>query len=420
MDLVANVILVLMLGYFHQKIYRSPTYGLAFWLLFLVCHDILNFKPVLKLGLNIEQHDIVFMYFSYVSKLRYDQLKNYIDKDVRLKFFLLFLVFIVVSIPFFAIIKGQPVVSSINSARGFLLFLPAFTYFFSFSYNKAEIDKLFNLHFSVAIAIGVVTLALQLSASDRVVAAHGSLFFALTAIITLNKYYGSGNNKYLLFSLVLIALVVLLRFRSAWITLVFGLVYTHLYNKLNSRVIGIIFSGILVVFVFSIFMPHKYQKFADMLDESASPFKSSDNFENSTGGGRVARWVAQIDGKYEPLVLIWGLGHGYDRRIYFRSSSGDLRLSTVSFHNHYLEQIFRLGFISVITFIAFVIKFLRLNHLRQKSEKDFYMIGVASCLFGCLAFGMVYSFDYQLFILLGIGYSILIRKDEYSSDNTNI
>ena len=76
-----------------------------------------------------------------------------------LKWFLAMLFFIILAIPAFALFKGQSIEGSINASRGFILFLPAFGYFFSFNYSKEETLQLINLFTSAAVVLSVVVFA---------------------------------------------------------------------------------------------------------------------------------------------------------------------------------------------------------------------------------------------------------------------
>lgn len=404
-----------------RRILHRPITGLVFWMLFLLVNDILNMNPTTSIGgFNVMLQDVMFCYFFFASIVclrRSDKLAN----DTTLKWFVGMLFFIVLAIPVFAIFKGQSIESSVNASRGFILFLPAFVYFFSFDYTKEEVDDILNLFTSAAVILAVVVFIFQLTAGDRVVPSSGALFFAFAAVLIYTRYLEKGKAFDLVASLLLIMLVVFLRHRSVWIALGLSLTFVHLYIKLSPRIFALALVTVVGLVSAALIFPNRADKLIDAVSDSASPFRSSDDFENSTGGGRIARWKAQIDNKFEWPIVLWGLGPGYDRTVYMRLHNGEKRLSTASFHNHYLEQLFRIGGISLIILFAFIFKVLRANHLQQANGRDYQYLGPCACIFGTLGFGMMYSFTFLMFIFLGFSYSILnTRNEEDHSDNPDV
>lgn len=421
MDVLILSIFTTMLLVYHRRILRTPVTGFVFWMLFLIINDILNLNPTTSVGgFNVMLQDVMFCYFSYASFICLRR-SDKIAEDTTLKWFLAMLLFIVLAIPAFAMFKGHSLESSINASRGFILFLPAFVYFFSFSYSKVEITEIINLFTSAAVILSVVVFAFQLTSGERVVPSSGALFFAFAAVLNYTRFLDQGKAFDLISSLFLILLVIFLRHRSVWIALGLSLVFVHLYVKLAPRILALMLVTVVALVGATLIFPDQAARFYDKVSESASPFRSSDDFENSTGGGRVARWKAQIENKFEWPVLLWGLGPGYDRTVYMQLPNGEKRLSTASFHNHYLEQLFRIGGISLLILLAFIFKVLRFNHQHQTYQRSYEYLGLSACIFGTLGFGMMYSFTFLMFIFLGFSYSILItRHEEDHSDNTNV
>lgn len=403
---------------FNGRIMRSPMTGFGIWMIFLLINDILNYNPSIHLGVNIMLQDIVFCYFMCAGILRFR--RSGFASDTTLKWFTAMLFFIIISIPVFVLLKGHGLIRSINVSRGFILFPPAFIYFFSFKYASEDIDQILKWFVNIALVSAIIVFALQLFSKERVVPSSGALFFAFAAIMTYIKFLENGKPADLLAGLFLLLLVVFLRHRSVWIALGLSLVFIHFYIKLTPRMVTVILVMIVGLVCAAVIFPKKAQELTGKIIESASPFKSSDDFENSTGGGRVARWTAQLESKFEWPVLLWGLGPAYERKVYMNLPGGEKRLSTASFHNHYLEQMFRIGGISVLIFLIFITRLLRINHDLQSSERNFQNIGLCACIFGTLGFGMMYSFTFLLFIFLGITYSILTMNHENSSDHTDI
>ena len=410
---------LILLFYFHNRIIQSPLAGLGFWMIFLIINDIVNYNPVINMGVNIMLQDVVFCYFMFAGILRIRESTQF-QNDRALKWFTAMLFFIVLSIPVFVLLKGHALIRSINVSRGFILFLPAFIYFFSFSYSKKDIGEISKWLINIAIAFAVIVFFFQLFSKDRVVPSSAALFFAFAAIITYSRFLERGKVSDLLVGLFLLLLVVFLRHRSVWIALGLGLVFIHFYIRISPRMLTLMLVTIVALVCSVVVFPEKAKELTNEIAESASPFRSSDDFENSTGGGRVARWTAQIDSKFEWPVLVWGLGPGYERKVYMELAGGEKRLSTASFHNHYLEQMFRIGGISVLILLIFIFKLLKINNSTQQSERDYQKIAMCACIFGTLGFGMMYSFTFLLFIFLGITYSILTTNYEDSSDHTDV
>lgn len=414
--LIVSVFSALLLLY-SARILRTPVAGFVCWMAFLVINDILNLNPLVTLGaFNIMLQDVVFCYFMYASIVRIRRSDKFAG-DSTLKWFAITLFFILAAIPVFALLKGQPLVRSINASRGFLLYLPAFLYFLCFDYKKYETEQIIKIFTSLAVIAAVGVFAWQLVASDRVVPSSGALFFAFATVLIYTRFLDQGKAFDLIASLFLLLLVVYLRHRSVWIALGLSLVFIHFYVRLNPRLLAVALVSIVGLTCAAVIFPQRAEKIMNSISESASPFRSSDDFENSTGGGRVARWKAQINTKFEWPVLVWGLGPGYERAVYMKQPNGERRLSTVSFHNHYLEQMFRIGGISVLILLLFIFKALRLNHQAQLLQRDYTHIGISACIFGTLGFGMMYSFTFLMFIFLGFSYSLL--RNYYEENHNN-
>jgi hypothetical protein len=421
MDVLILLTFTTMLLVYHRRILRTPVAGFVFWMLFLIINDLLNMNPTTSIGgFNVMLQDLMFCYFTYASIVCLRR-SNKLAQDTTLKWFLAMLIFIILAIPVFALFKGQSIEGSINASRGFILFLPAFGYFFSFNYSKAEMLQLINLFTSAAVILSVVVFIFQLTSGERVVPSSGALFFAFAAVLNYTRFLEQGKAFDLISSLFLILLVIFLRHRSVWIALALSLVFVHVYVKLAPRILALALVTVVGLVSAALIFPDHAARFYDKVSESASPFRSSDDFEHSTGGGRVARWKAQIDNKFEWPVFLWGLGPGYDRAVYMRLPNGEKRLSTASFHNHYLEQLFRIGGISLLILFAFIFKVFRHNHQHQMNERGYEYLGLCACIFGTLGFGMMYSFTFLLFMFLGFSYSLLTtRHEEDHSDHTNV
>lgn len=412
MDVLILSIFTTMLLVYHRRILRSPVTGFVFWMLFLVINDILNLNPTVSVGgFNVMLQDVMFCYFTFAAIICFRRSEK-ITGDNTLKGFIAMLFFIVLAIPVFALFKGHSIERSINASRGFILFLPAFVYFFSYHYSKDEVRKLINLFTSGAVVLSVVVFALQLGSGERVVPSGGALFFAFAAVLSYTKFLEQGKAFDLVSSLFLILLVIFLRHRSVWIALGLSLVFVHLYVKTAPRILALILVSVVGLVTAALIFPDHAERFYDKVSESASPFRSSDDFEHSTGGGRVSRWKAQIENKFEWPVLFWGLGPAYDRAVYMRLPNGEKRLSTASFHNHYLEQLFRIGGISLLVLFLFIAKVFQVNHQHQIYERDYTYLGLCACIFGTLGFGMMYSFTFLMFIFLGFTYSLLTTRHE--------
>jgi hypothetical protein len=421
MDVFILSVFTALLLLYNRRILRTPVAGFVFWMLFLIINDVLNLNPTTKLGgFNIMLQDIMFGYFMYASVICLRR-SDKPDNDTTLKWFLAMLLFIVLAIPVFALFKGQSIESSINASRGFILFLPAFVYFYSFNYTKTETTKIINLFTSVAIILSVAVFVFQVASSERVVPSSGALFFAFSAVLLYTRFIEKGKAFDLISSLFLIMLVIFLRHRSVWIALGMSLVFVHIYIKLAPRILAVILVTIVGLIGAAVIFPSRATQLFEVISESASPFRSADDFEHSTGGGRVARWTAQIENKFEWPVLVWGLGPGYDRAVYMRLPNGEKRLSTASFHNHYLEQLFRIGGVSLLILFAFIYKVFRCNHQQQMNQREYEFLALSACIFGTLGFGMMYSFTFLMFIFLGFTYSLLnTRHEEDHSDNTDV
>jgi hypothetical protein len=421
MDVLILSVFTALLLIYTRRVLRQPLAGFVFWMLFLFINDILNMNPATSVaGLNIMLQDVIFCYFLIASIICLRR-SNKLTNDATLKWFVAMLFFIVVAIPVFALFKGQSIESSINASRGFILFLPAFVYFFSFDYSKNEVSEIINVFTSAALILSLIVFALQLTATDRVVPSSGALFFAFAAVLTYVRYIEKGKAFDLIACLLMTLLVIFLRHRSVWIALGLSLVFVHLYIKLSPRILALLLVTVVALIGAALIFPNRAEKLVNAVSDSASPFRSSDNFENSTGGGRIARWKAQIENKFEWPIVLWGLGPGYDRAVYMRLPDGEKRLSTASFHNHYLEQLFRIGGISLIILFAFIFKIFRSNHQHQRSGREYQYLGLCACIFGTLGFGMMYSFTFLMFIFLGFTYSILnTRNEEDHSDNPDV
>lgn len=423
MNILINAAYLLGLILFTRKIIKNPIAGLWFWMIFIVYYELINPEmdnSTVIMGVNITLLDIVFVYFSIIAFQRYNEFVLLLRQDNTLNLFFLSLLFIAVAIPLFVVFQGDPVMRSINGARDFLIYIPAFLYFFSFRYSPEEMDKLVNHLLIISLVSAVVAFYMVIKTGERVVPSSGALFLAFAGLLALVKYYEKSIASYLLVAIFLLLVVVVLRHRSVWIAAGLGVLFIHFYVKVNIRVISLLFCLPVLIFLFAMFFPTTYKKFSAIVKESATALTSREEFDESTGGGRVARWEAQIEQKWNWKIPLWGNGHAYDRNVYFRVRPGDKRLSTVSFHNHYLEQMFRVGIPTVLILLLFCFKFLRLNHARQLIQKDYLMIGLSACLAGSLGFGMMYSFSYLTFIIMGIGYSILINENEDRYRNPNI
>lgn len=421
--MVIIALFLLLLISFHSRIIINPVIGLAFWLGVIVGVELLNiaaYNSITISGVRITALDILFAYFSYIALIRYRFYADIIRGNNVLGAFIAFLIFIAASIPLFVIFQGDPLMRSINGSRDFIIFIPAFLYFLSFRYDDVLLDRMVGSILFVSCLCSVYVLILVLKSGERVVPSSGALFISFAALIALTRYYKSFELRYLLVTLFLLAVVVLLRHRSVWIATAMGLIFIHLYSRVNFRVIVLVISIPLAMLMAAIFVPETFKKFSGIVNKSASALTSREGFEESTGGGRVARWEAQIKQKFNWKVWLWGNGHAYDRDVYIQIRPGERRLSTVSFHNHYLEQAFRLGIPTVIVLLFFIFEFLRANHRLQSKRKDFFMIGISACVFGTLGFGMMYSYSYVSFLVMGLGSSILVHAHESMHYNADV
>lgn len=408
---------------FHKRIRSNTLVGLAFWLAAIVWVELLNipaYNSTTISGVRITVLDIMIAYFSYVSWIRYRFYSEMIHQNNIVKTFLIFLIFIAASIPLCVIFQGDPVMRSINGSRDFIIFIPAFLYFFSFYYDRPLLIRMVTLILVVACVSSVFVLALVLKSGERVVPSAGALFLAFAGLLALTRYYESSQSRYLWATIFLLAVVVLLRHRSVWIASAMGLLFVHLYARINLRVIVLVLTIPFTMLVAAIFLPETFTKFSRILNKSASALASREKFDESTGGGRVARWEAQIEQKFNWKVWLWGNGHAYDRNVYIKIRPGEKRLSTVSFHNHYLEQAFRLGIPTVVILLFFIFRFLRANHRLQSRRKDFLLLGISACVFGTLGFGMMYSYSYVSFVVMGLGSSILVHANESMHYNAHV
>lgn len=424
--MIITIILLLYFTVFINKIANSLAYGLfplfllAFYDAFAYYTSFIKTNGTFSLGgLTIAPHDVAFAFYLLIGYKRLnDNLDNY---SISIETSLIFWVYsyAILCIPFFALFMDSNLIGSINAGRTYLIFLPVGLYFYSFKYNTRKKHQLvkFIYGFLVFVALYAVYLFVIYGLADRVIISGGTLIMLYGFLFFWIQYMQKNKLKDALLALSLLLLVIILRHRSVWIALAISILYVLFYVGMRKYMVKIFIAMLALFFISASLFPDSFkEKVTNLIVLSASDLTSKEDFENSTGGGRIARWKAIFQKSYENSVLIIGKGHYYDRRIKFkRKSDGLTAYSKVSFHNNYLEHMFRMGAISLLMMVSALIILLYKIHNSIKQEGNMDLLFVGAAIIATMVYGMAYSFHWSFIVIVAMGLSVLDRQAIKSS-----
>jgi len=426
--MIITIILILYFTFFINKIAKSLKYGLFPLFLVAFYDSIVYYTSFIKTsgsfslgGLTVTPHDVAFAFFLFIGYKRLNEnLNNYsISTETKLLFWVY--LYAIICIPFFAIYLGTNFIGSINAGRTYILFLPVGLYFYTFKFNAIQKYKFLNLIYGFLIFVAAYTVYLFMiyGLADRVIISGGTIIMLYGFLLFWIQYMQKNKLKDAILALSLFLLVIILRHRSVWIALASSIIYVLFYVGMRQYMIKIVISIIALFFISTMMLPDTFkEKVTNLIVLSAADLTSKEDFETSTGGGRISRWKAIFQKSYDHSVLIVGKGHYYDRRIKFkRKSDGLTAYSEVSFHNNYLEHMFRMGAISLFMLLIALVILLYKIHISLKKENNLDLLFVGAATIATMAYGMAYSFHWSFIIIVAIGLSVLDQQKINSNAN---
>ena len=376
--------------------YLGFNFGVTLGAIQLYVNDLFAFGIIFYLVFNWRRSVLLFENFQLV----------------KLFFFVFSLnIFVLLFEAFFGDI---PIPSLYNKSRYFFEIPFLFLYFLSFRYNDKSFEgimqafKYISIVILVAFAILTVFMfigVLRFFNDGRPMHPYEVFFIIIYTIYLLIKLLeGKTETKDNILLFIMLLGIVLMRQRTMWLAFIGGLGivlinYKNQISSLISRVLIFVFA----ILLFLVFFPETTDVLFKSISKSTEVFLDKESFQNSTGAYRMARWKSRIESNFDWRVLFFGQGHGYKRTSTF-VFYGRKDINSTSFHNHFLEQAFRIGLISVIVLIFSTIALARLNKVSLPRNQWVFF---NACYVATYVGGIGYNFNLVFYILVGINLSIL-------------